>query len=126
MNLTKLGWHLGLTKRWKTELSDLITEEGTVTWKHYVEARSDATSLPAGDWDIRGELHYYITLEGKTVQFHLDSPSVYKQFEEGDKVKINYQKAHLLTLNYVAPNFDNKVEVKRRKLKDKFVTAEKI
>ena len=125
---------LGLTKETKTELSDIVYDEAVVYKRHIPREDDFVTGFAMGSmgremaegYAMNKDEEYRVIFKGLHEHFVLDNVHLFHSFENSDKAKVVYRKAHSVTYDYVPPDFDSKQEVGRVPAHSVFVSAEKI
>ncbi len=119
----KFGW----SREKETELSDVISVEGEVTSKQkYDGTKRDWTrgqTLGLGARAPVPHTYHNVTLSNGDINFTVDDPSLYEEFNEGDRVLINYKERHLVDYDFVSPNFSKKQEIGRTLQQRVFIGA---
>ena len=131
MNLKKIGYNLGLTTRYRTELSDILYETAVVTSKNHQEEEDNfvlgvALGNPALGIVLSEDEEYTINFKGPKTEFELDDETTFKKFKINEKVKLGYVEKYEITSDYVPPNFDKKQQLYRTFLKNELISIDKL
>ncbi|MCI1779251.1 MAG: hypothetical protein LKI53_04755 [Bacteroidales bacterium] len=126
MYLKRIAWRLGITKKIKIELSELIYERGVVAKKFLFD---EYDKYPVNDHDdligIIGltTYDYHILFKGEKVNFFIKDRMLFDKLERGADVIITYREKYKVFFDYTSENFDKKQEVKREFIENIFVNA---
>ena len=139
MSLKKLAWKLGFTKERKEELSDLLYDEGVVSFKQYEPAQKTyytmlSPEVPPMYSMMSGKItqamisdeKYSISFKGGKEEFDLDDQPLFLRFNMGDRVKLAYKEVYNTVHDYSPPDFSGKRQVKKDVSRRVFISAEKI
>ncbi len=112
--LNAVLWLGGLTEEPSVEYKQ-IDEDVKVTKREKKSYYSSGGTL--GRILQRGHtVHFFsITLEGSSGEIISDKEKMFEDFQIGDKARVSYNQAYLITSNFVYPNFSEKKEIKRER-----------
>jgi len=135
MKLKKILWGVGLTKKTRTELSDVLYESARVIDKNHTEIDNlpfdfianmiSFGSALSGDVETNYTA-YTIDFLGQPASFNIVNKGLFESFKIGDNVNLGYRQIYSVTCDYVPPNFEKKVELSKTLSGYQFVSAEKI
>jgi hypothetical protein len=120
MILKKIGHKLGLTKRNKKKLSEILYSKGIVISK---SSESDMILPQIAQF---GEEDYSLVVECPIAQFNVRNKNLFNSVNIGSEVLIAYQEINKITSNYVSPNFNYKKELDKVLLGYKLESARAI
>lgn len=121
-----LGWMLGLTREKRTELSDVICEEGI--FRKVVDFFENTPVCEYGccvgnTWYTKRETAYFSGPNGLHFDFPPDSiPSL----SDGERVLIKYRTVFSVTQDYTLPDFSQKDETTRKTVDRVYDSYERI
>jgi len=109
--IKRIGRRIGATKDYQSRLSDIITESGEIIDKKHTQETSIDNTGFLGNY-VKVPEKYEVTIRGKESQFTVDDENLFNEFNVGDKGRLSYRKATVVTYDFVPPNFEKKVKVK--------------
>lgn len=127
--LKKLANSLGLTKRTRRELSDII-EEDTVVVNRFKE---EGLYIPFPEQYTRlseprledYQTNYFVVLKGSRT-FEINDEFLYRIAHAGDQVRLSYRDVYEIVSDYAGGDFSMKAEIERRRVGFRVESADKI
>ncbi len=127
--LKKLAQSVGLTKSFKRELSDIISEETEVINKS--EEVQDLSFYPThsnvyphaalGGYYV----NYFVKLKGSR-EFEVNDEFLFREVKVGDKVRVDYRNIDDVVSDYTGGDFSRKAEIERTRTGTYVEKAEKL